>query len=53
MFLKVTVSFQPQPQKNIYQLFQLMIYLAEGHEQTNLPGKSFIIYKNNYFRKGY
>ena len=53
IFLKVTLHIEPLPQKHVYQVFQQMMYIAEGHGQMNLPGKSSststII--NKYFQK--
>ena len=57
IFLKVTLHFQPLPQKHLNQVFQWMIYLVEDHGQMNLPGKNIIINKcfqrSNFFMKGY
>ena len=44
-------------QKHVYQAFQWMIYLVEGHGQINLPGNNYIMNKcfqrSNCFRKGF
>ena len=57
MFLKITLEVHPLPQKHVYQVFQWMMYLVEGHGRVNLPGKNSIINKffqrNNFFKKGY
>ena len=45
MVLKVTLHIQPTPKKHIYQAFQWVIYVAEGRDWMNLPGKNSIIGK--------
>ena len=56
MFLKITLHVHPLPQKHVYQVFQWIIYLVEGHGQVNVPGKNSVknkcFQRKNLFKKG-
>ena len=47
IFLKFTLHVELLPQKHVYQVFEWVMYLVEGHGQMNLPGENYII--NNGF----